>query len=165
MHYFPNLGTPRLLSALYLFCLPSCTTHVPWPLLVALTQPTMANASEPASAAQTLSAMSSLAIPQPASPFEYLPNEIHTAILRAISSPRDLYATIRASPTALGAFLGSREPVLLSVLERHIPPEIFCHYLVVLEVPDCADFNFVGPLYVLLQCGLTLRARAYLQTG
>lgn len=68
-------------------------------------------------------------------------------ILQSMPSPKDLHATIRASPTALGAFLGRREAILLSVLERHISPEIFCHYLALLTIPNYDDFNFVAALY------------------
>lgn len=55
---------------------------------------------------------------------------------------------LRASPTALGAFLGSRETILASVVECHISPEMFCHYVAVLTAPNYADFNFLAPLYV-----------------
>lgn len=92
--------------------------------------------------------MSMLPTSQPASPLEELPIEIHTMILHQMASPKDLSATIRASPTALGAFLSSRETILASVLERHIPPEIFSYYLAVLTAPDYANFNFVAPMYV-----------------
>lgn len=69
-------------------------------------------------------------------------------ILHQMASPRDLSATLRASPTALAAFLSSRENILASVLERHIPPDIFTYYVAVLTAPNCADLNFVAPLYV-----------------
>lgn len=92
--------------------------------------------------------MSVLPISQAASSFEKLPIEIHVMILHQMASPRDLYATFRASPTALGAFLSSRETILASVLERHISPEIFYHYMALLAAPNYADFNFVAPLYV-----------------
>lgn len=96
--------------------------------------------------------MSVLPISQAASSFENLPIEIHVMILHQMASPRDLYTTFRASPTALGAFLSSRETILATVLERHISPEIFYHYMALLAAPNYADFNFVAPLYVSPSC-------------
>lgn len=92
--------------------------------------------------------MSSLSIMRPTSSFEGLPVEIHTMILHQMASPKDLSATLRASPTALTAFLSCRETILASVFHRHIPQEIFCHYVSLLTAPNYADFNFVAPLYV-----------------
>lgn len=129
--------------------LPSSEVQPPSHILLHCRHPTMSNLSEPASTVQdSSSTMSILPISQPASPFEELPIEIHITILHQMASPKDLSATLRASPTALGAFLSSRETILASVLERHIPPEIFSHYVAVLTAPNYADFNFVAPLYV-----------------
>lgn len=100
-----------------------------------------------------------LSVSQPASSFEELPIEIHIMILRQMASPQDLYAALRASPTALGAFLSNRETILASVLERHISSEIFWHYVAVLTAPSYADFNYVAPLYVSLS-RLTILPRA-----
>lgn len=119
----------------------------PFEHVVAHSQPTMSNTLKPASTGQNSSTMMSGPPIQRASPFEELPIEIQIMILHSMPSPKDLYATIRASPTALGAFSGRREAILLSVLERHISPEIFCHYLALLTMPKYADFNFVAALY------------------
>lgn len=109
----------------------------------------MSNALQPAAAEQdSASRMSILDSSQRDLSFEELPIEIHTMILHQMASPRDLSATFRASPAALGAFLSCREAILASVFKRHISPELFCHYVAVLTAPDYADFNFVAPLYV-----------------
>lgn len=75
--------------------------------------------------------------------FEHLPAEIHGQILRQMSSPEEVYSTIRASPQALGSFLCFREGILIQVLQAHLPPEIFAEYLGLLHIPKYEDFKHV----------------------
>lgn len=75
--------------------------------------------------------------------FEALPVEVLANILRQIASPEDLYSTIRASPNAFGSFLWFREPILIQVLQAHLPPEIFAEFLGLLNIPKYEDFNHV----------------------
>ncbi|KAI3391603.1 hypothetical protein diail_7033, partial [Diaporthe ilicicola] len=75
--------------------------------------------------------------------FEALPAEVLGNILRQVASPEDLYSTIRASPKAFGGFLSFREAILIEVLQRHLPSEIFAEYLGLLNVPNYEDFDNV----------------------
>lgn len=72
-----------------------------------------------------------------------MPVEIMGNILQQMASPEDLYSTIRASPNALGSFLGFRETIIIEVLRAHLPAEIFAEYLGLLHVPKYEDFNYV----------------------
>lgn len=75
--------------------------------------------------------------------FEDLPTEVLCNILRQLSSPEDLYSTIRASPIAFGSFRCFRASILIEVLQTHLPAEIFAEFLGLLHVPKYEDFNYV----------------------
>lgn len=76
----------------------------------------MSNAPQPvATEPDSAFRMSVLATSQRDLSFEELPIEIHIMILHQMASPRDLSATFRASPAALGAFLSCREVIMASV--------------------------------------------------
>lgn len=75
--------------------------------------------------------------------FEALPVEVLSNILRQMSSPEDLYSTIRASPRAFGSFLCFREKILIGVLQACLHVEIFAEFLGLLHAPKYEDYNYV----------------------
>lgn len=77
-----------------------------------------------------------------ASMLEGLPLEIHHNVLLHVSSPDDVYATIRASPIALNAFLTGRLRILVTVLERSLAPGMFGLMLAILDVGKYEDFRY-----------------------
>lgn len=74
--------------------------------------------------------------------FEELPFEILHRVLLSASSPENVYAMIRASPSALRVFSARRERILITFLESSLAPEVFRLMLTILNVPKYEDFQY-----------------------
>lgn len=65
-----------------------------------------------------------------------MPAELHVMVLKNMSTPEDVRATIRASPAALNAFMTGPERIYAVVLEACLAPEIFRELLAIVKAPD-----------------------------
>lgn len=70
------------------------------------------------------------------SPFESMPLELHFNVLRHMSAPEDVLATIKSSPAALSAVQTGREQIYANVLETCLAPEIFREFVAVVIAND-----------------------------
>lgn len=70
------------------------------------------------------------------STFEAMPAELHVMVLKNMSAPEDVRATIRASPAALNAFMTGPERIYSVVLEACLAPEIYRELLAIVNAPD-----------------------------
>lgn len=74
---------------------------------------------------------------------ESLPVEILQMILAQMNSPEDLYSATQASNQLSHAFLGHREPILITVIQSSLGPEIFKLMLEVLRMPVYENLQYV----------------------
>lgn len=74
---------------------------------------------------------------------ESLPAEILQMILAQMNSPEDLYSATQASNRLSQAFLGHREPILITVIQSSLDPGIFECMLRVLRIPVYENLKYV----------------------
>lgn len=84
-----------------------------------------------------------------ASPFEAMPLELHVNVLCSMATPEDVLTTIKASPTALKAFMTGPERIYAVVLETSLAPEIFRELLAIANAPDHNEWYATSPLFAL----------------
>lgn len=86
---------------------------------------------------------SPMASQNPLAPLEKLPTEILQMILSQMDCTHDLSSAIRASPDLFQAFLGSREQILIRVIQSSLNQDIFMEVLGLLHVPNFSGLHHV----------------------
>lgn len=82
-------------------------------------------------------------------PLEELPTEILQMILSQMDCTHDLSSAIHASPDLFQAFLGSREQILIRVIQSSLERSAFNGVLALLHIPHFSDLHH-GPIYYAL---------------
>lgn len=79
------------------------------------------------------------------SPFESMPLDLHFIVLRHMSTPEDVLATVQASPAALSALDTGREQIYAAVLQTCLPTEILHEFLAIVKATDLKCPNIEAP--------------------